>query len=61
MRVTGAQCDDCGKVAGAAGNWSVVWSTLKSKGWTGDRGKHRCPQCSNAWRVRLEAEAKGKA
>lgn len=59
MRVTGAQCDDCGKVAGGAGNWSAVWRALKSVGWTVDRGKHRCPACSQAWRAKLDGDSTG--
>lgn len=58
MRVTGAKCGDCGKVAGGGGNWSSVWRALKDVGWTVDRGKHRCPACTAAWRRRLDEEAK---
>lgn len=58
MRITGARCDDCGKVAGGAGNWSAVWRALKSVGWTVDRGKHRCPACSQAWMKKLDEEAR---
>ena len=56
-RVTGARCDECGKVAGGVGNWSSVWRALKNVGWTVDRGVHRCPVCSEAWRGRLDREA----
>lgn len=31
-RVTGARCDECGKVAGGVGNWSSVWRALKVRG-----------------------------
>lgn len=58
MRITGAKCEDCGKVAGGAGNWSAVWRALKNVGWTVDRRAHRCPACSGARKKRLDAEAR---
>lgn len=57
-RITGAKCEDCGKVAGGEGNWSAVWRALKGKGWTVDRGTHRCPACSDARQARFEREAR---
>lgn len=57
-RITGAKCDDCGKVVGGADTWSAVWRALKGKGWTVDRGTHRCPACSEARQARLEGEAR---
>lgn len=56
-RVTGARCDECGKVAGGVGNWSSVWRALKNVGWTVDRHVHRCPECSDRLRRQMNREA----
>lgn len=60
MKITGVQCDECGKIGGDAGNWSAVWHMLKKRGWTVDRREHRCPACSAAWRMKLDEDAKRK-
>lgn len=57
-KLIGARCNDCGKVAFGAGNWSAVWRALKNMGWTADRGVHRCPACSGGYRKRLDEEAR---
>lgn len=57
-RVSGVRCDGCHRVKTALGNWSGVWARLKGEGWTVDRGKHRCPICSEAWKKKLDEEAR---
>lgn len=51
MRSTGAECY-------GGGDWSAVWQAFKGAGRTMDRGTHRCPACSEAWREKLDKEAR---
>lgn len=59
MRITGVQCDDCGKIAGGAGNWSRVWRAFKSVGWLRERNQcHYCPKCAKRRREEMDAQAR---
>lgn len=58
MRITGAKCEDCGKVAGRRGQLVRRMAGAQKRGLDCGSGAHRCPACSGARKKRLDAEAR---